>query len=95
MAYSSATFYSHFYFFSDRVSAAPVSRDKGFCNPIERRGVKWPKTKAGSVSKVPCPANFLGHAEWLCSLNGTWSSGGYDLSNCVSEWSALSVHLAF
>uniref|UniRef100_A0A1A7YJR6 Adhesion G protein-coupled receptor L3 n=2 Tax=Iconisemion striatum TaxID=60296 RepID=A0A1A7YJR6_9TELE len=58
-----------------------------YCNPLVVMDISWPKTKQGTVAKMPCPPGTIGVASYLClGPEGFWDLQGPDYSNCTSPW---------
>ncbi|MFH4973304.1 hypothetical protein AB6A40_000013 [Gnathostoma spinigerum] len=65
----------------------PIDKGRGkYCAAKFHRDIEWPMTEAGRVARMSCPIGSDGHAEWDCDRTGNWSSGGPDLSRCISSW---------
>ncbi|XP_005743095.1 latrophilin-3 isoform X6 [Pundamilia nyererei] len=58
-----------------------------YCSPLVMMDVSWPRTKQGTLAKMPCPPGSLGVASYMCmGPEGYWDSQGPDFSNCTSPW---------
>nr|XP_054604586.1 adhesion G protein-coupled receptor L3 [Nothobranchius furzeri] len=58
-----------------------------YCNPLVVMDISWPKTKQGTVAKMPCPPGTIGVASYMClGPEGFWDLMGPDFSNCTSPW---------
>ncbi|XP_036002390.1 adhesion G protein-coupled receptor L3 isoform X16 [Fundulus heteroclitus] len=58
-----------------------------YCNPLVIMDVSWPKTRQGTVVKLPCPAGTIGVVSFMClGPEGYWDLQGPDFSNCTSPW---------
>ncbi|XP_068164046.1 adhesion G protein-coupled receptor L3-like isoform X1 [Antennarius striatus] len=58
-----------------------------YCNPHVMTDISWPRTKQGTVSKMPCPSGTIGVASYMCvAPEGYWDPQGPDFSNCTSPW---------
>ncbi|XP_067380184.1 adhesion G protein-coupled receptor L3-like isoform X4 [Channa argus] len=58
-----------------------------YCNPLVMMDISWPKTKQGTVVKMPCPPGTIGVAFYMCvGPEGYWDPQGPDFSNCTSPW---------
>ncbi|XP_061566566.1 adhesion G protein-coupled receptor L3-like isoform X4 [Cololabis saira] len=75
----------------DNDRAPPSSKLPNFrveyCNPLVMMDISWPKTKQGTVAKMPCPPGTIGVAAYICmGPDGYWDPQGPDFSNCSSPW---------
>ncbi|XP_075891593.1 adhesion G protein-coupled receptor L3 isoform X2 [Nelusetta ayraudi] len=67
-------------------SNLPTTRVES-CTPLVMMDVSWPRTKQGTMSKMPCPSGTIGVASYLCvGPEGYWDPQGPDFSNCTSPW---------
>ncbi|KAM4564841.1 adhesion G protein-coupled receptor L3 isoform 11-T13 [Fundulus diaphanus] len=58
-----------------------------YCNPLVIMDISWPKTRQGTVVKLPCPAGTIGVVSFMClGPEGYWDLQGPDFSNCTSPW---------
>ncbi|XP_063326094.1 adhesion G protein-coupled receptor L3-like isoform X3 [Pelmatolapia mariae] len=58
-----------------------------YCSSLVMMDVSWPRTKQGTLAKMPCPPGSLGVASYMCmGPEGYWDSQGPDFSNCTSPW---------
>ncbi|XP_027894300.1 adhesion G protein-coupled receptor L3 isoform X11 [Xiphophorus couchianus] len=58
-----------------------------YCNPLVMMDIAWPKTRQGTVVKMPCPSGTIGVASFMClGPEGYWDLQGPDFSNCTSPW---------
>ncbi|KAM4714824.1 adhesion G protein-coupled receptor L3 isoform 5-T7 [Anableps anableps] len=58
-----------------------------YCNPMVMMDISWPKTRQGTVIKMPCPLGTIGVASFMClGPEGYWDLQGPDFSNCTSPW---------
>ncbi|CDW57455.1 latrophilin Cirl [Trichuris trichiura] len=57
-----------------------------YCPMAEERGVKLPRTKAGTLLHLPCPNNAYEHVEVQCGLDAQWQLAQLDISHCLSSW---------
>ncbi|XP_014898351.1 latrophilin-3-like isoform X4 [Poecilia latipinna] len=58
-----------------------------YCSPLVMMDVAWPKTRQGTVVKMPCPSGTIGVASFMClGPEGYWDLQGPDFSNCTSPW---------
>uniref|UniRef100_A0A3Q2ZW15 Adhesion G protein-coupled receptor L3 n=1 Tax=Kryptolebias marmoratus TaxID=37003 RepID=A0A3Q2ZW15_KRYMA len=61
-----------------------------YCNPLVMMDISWPKTKQGTVAKMPCPSVTIGVASYMCmGPEGYWDLQGPDFSNCTSPWVSI------
>ncbi|XP_054906926.1 adhesion G protein-coupled receptor L3 isoform X4 [Poeciliopsis prolifica] len=58
-----------------------------YCNPLVMMDIAWPKTRQGTIVKIPCPSGTIGMASFMClGPEGYWDLQGPDFSNCTSPW---------
>ncbi|XP_015239548.1 PREDICTED: adhesion G protein-coupled receptor L3-like isoform X3 [Cyprinodon variegatus] len=68
-------------------SASPPHIRLEYCNPIVMMDISWPKTRQGTVIKMPCPSGTIGMVSFTClGPEGYWDQQGPDFSNCTSPW---------
>uniref|UniRef100_A0A8R1I4T3 Latrophilin Cirl n=1 Tax=Caenorhabditis japonica TaxID=281687 RepID=A0A8R1I4T3_CAEJA len=71
---------------SRHVTAAPKRKEDLYCSSVNRRGVNWQNTKAGTTSSAPCPEGSNGKQLWMCSSDGHWSTENPNSAGCLSDW---------
>ncbi|XP_047241165.1 adhesion G protein-coupled receptor L3-like isoform X5 [Girardinichthys multiradiatus] len=75
----------------DEDSSLPSSRLPNirveYCDPLMLMDISWPKTRQGTVIKMPCPSGTIGVVSFMClDPEGYWNLQGPDFSNCTSPW---------
>ncbi|KAH7641083.1 hypothetical protein DERF_000818 [Dermatophagoides farinae] len=55
------------------------------CPEKHQYDIYWPSTNINHTAQADCPANYKGHATWLCGPDGKFVSQGPNI-NCTAAW---------